>query len=256
VAHISLVPIISVALPTLILGPSAAAATLMAAVIAAAVSVGTKRLERSNAAELQHCTAREAAYNAFLGACDRAWHFRIRSAVDEHFNGTRVHNRTRQRITSAVVRQCNGAVEELRYHSRDFGKAATSLDRLCTEAFESRQLSLATFESARLEVEELLREETGLRRTLAPAQRGKVWQQVKVALETRRVRRGITAHYLIMGPKSEIAPHVQAQVFGMEGEALVHMIRQLRTEWEDLQRGIELQESRAARWRSMGLWPE
>ena len=79
--------------------------TLAAASIAGGIALYVKRLERWNAAELRHSEVRGKAYEAYLAACDRAWHIRIKASVDSYRHREPLAEDEIERIIESINQQ-------------------------------------------------------------------------------------------------------------------------------------------------------
>lgn len=228
--------------------------TLAAASIAATVTLYVKRLDRWNAAELRHSEAREEAYEAYLAACDRAWHLRAKQAIDRHLNtGQVLSDEKFKEIADAVGQQVSSALEEIQRHASNFEKAGPILLHLYHLAFEQNPPNVAGFEDARLSMLEVKRAEEGLRKKLRNARKTSLIERLKERQRVRRILSTVTTIRAVSGPQEdEVIIH---QDHGT-GEGLMYLMNQIVREWEDLQHAVTLQEERSRRWKSRGLWPE
>lgn len=226
--------------------------TLAAAGIGASVALYVKRLERWNAAEARHSEAREKGYEAYLAACDRAWHLRIKASVDEYrHRAAEIAPEDRERIVQSIERQAINALEELKRHSRDFEKAGILLLRLHDVAFMSRRVQPVSFEAARVAVQDLQRQEAGLRKKLGTVRKASIWEERRYRRESQRILRDVKTYHAI-GEDGEVDEIIHQG----DGEAIWHLLQENMREWEEIEKSVALQEARSARWKEMGLWPE
>lgn len=225
--------------------------TLAAAGIGASVALYVKRLERWNAAEARHSEAREKGYEAYLAACDRAWHLRAKASVDEYRHRAAIASEDRERIVQSIGQQAIGALEELQRHSRDFEKAGILLLRLHDVAFMGRRVQPASFEAARVAVQDLQRQEAGLRKKLGTVRKASIWEERKYRRESQRILRDVTTYHSI-GNDGEVDEIIHQG----DGEAIWHLLQENMREWEEIEKSVALQEASSARWKKMGLWPE
>jgi hypothetical protein len=227
--------------------------TLAAASIAAGVALYIKRVERWNAAELRHSEAREKAYDSYLAACDRAWHLRAKQAIDRQLNPDRVISSEKfNEIADTVGQRTLSALEDLQRHASNYERAAPTLLRLYHLAFEQNPPNVPGFEDARISVQELRREEEGLRKTLRRARKASPLRELKARREVHRIMRNVTAFQAVYPNGDEALVY---QDVG-DGEGILYLLKQNMREWTDLQEAVTRQEARSGRWKSMGLWPE
>ena len=225
--------------------------TLAAAGVAGSVALYIKRIERLNAAELRYSEIRENAYERYLAACDRAWHLRVKACVDGRKDIEPPPKEEIEPIERAVVQQAEGAVEDLQRYSRNFEKAAPALLNLHDEAFLRRRLTPIRFEAARVAVQELERQEAGLRKELGLVRKASIREELVMRHKLRRVMGSVSAYRLVDHQGED-----EAILYQGDGEAIWNLVMQNVREWEELEKSVALQESRAIRWKNAGLWPE
>jgi hypothetical protein len=219
------------------------AGTLAAASIAGGVALYIKRLERWNAAELRHSEEREKAYEAYLAACDRAWHLRIKGSVDRYKHRETIPEEKIELISESINQQAVSALEDLQRYSRNYERAGPVLFRLYSQAFEGRFTKPAAFEAARAAFQELQREETGLRKQLGLVRKASLREEFKMRREVRRTLRSVTTMHMVddEGKVDEI-------IHQGDGEAIWYLLQQNMREWEELEQSVTRQESRSVRW--------
>jgi hypothetical protein len=227
------------------------AGALVAAGIAAGAALYSKRLERSNAAELRHSEARERAYEVFLAACDRSWHFRIKKSVDEYHGRDSVSDEEFERIKQAINEQAAGSLQDLQRHSRNYKNAIPILLRLYESAFEGRFPRPAEFEMARVAIQELQREEAGLRGQLGLIQKASRIESFKMRRQIRKKLQNVTTNYAV-NDEGEL----DVIIHQGDGEGILYLLQENMRQWDELDESINRQEIRAIRWKSMGLWVE
>ena len=227
------------------------AGALAAAGIGGGVALYAKRLDRSNAAELRHSEAREGAYEVFLAACDRSWYFRIKKSVDEYHDRESVSDGDFERIVRAINEQAAGALQDLQRHSRDYKSAIPVLLRLYEVAFEERFPKSVEFEAARVAIQELQREEAGLRKRLGLIQKSSRIEKFKMRRQIREKLRNVTTNYGVNDQGQ-----LEVVIHQGDGEGIWYLLQENMRQWNELEESISRQETRAVRWKSMGLWVE
>lgn len=224
--------------------------TLAAAAIAGTVALYIKRLERLNSAELRHSEIREQAYNKFLAACDRAWHLRVKRSVDRYRDRPVLPDDEFNRISSAIDQQAASALEDLQRYSRNYKTAGPILARLHFEACERNDLGVIHFESARSIMQELQREEDGLRKELGLVRKASWRQELRMRRQVRHLMKDVKVIRVIDEEGAE------EEVYHGDGEAIWAIIQGWMKEWDELEASVKRQETRSLRWKSMGFWPE
>jgi len=167
--------------------------TLAAASIAGSVAVYVKRLDRRYAAEQRHSEDRGKAHEAYLAACDRAWHLRTKECVDNYLHPDQALPKGKiMEIGKVVSQHAESAIEDLQRHAGNFKKAAPILLCLYYSAFEQNPPSVAGFEAARVGVNELDRAESGLQEKLGIVRKASLLEQLKMRREVRRVMSNVS----------------------------------------------------------------
>ncbi|MBT2234679.1 hypothetical protein [Nonomuraea sp. NEAU-A123] len=226
----------------------AATATLIAASIAATVALYVKKLDRRNAAEQRHSDARKEAYEKFLAACDRAWHYRLKICLERYDHDIEPNLEDQQKLLDTIDHQCMDAMQSLRLHSQDMEKAMPVLAHLYMEAFERQSPSPNDYEVARHRLEELVRFEIGLRERLSKLSRATAKMHKRAAEEAMSAINSGSPYFPTF-------PGVVIKSY-KDGAQMMRDLHAIMHEWELLRASLKLQETRAQFWRSKSLWPE
>lgn len=227
--------------------------TLAAAGIAAAVALHVRRSDRRADAELRHSEARDHAYQAFMAACDRAWHMRVKRSVDRCQGRDGIPDEEVARIKDLLNQQVALASEELRAHSRDYSVAGPIITLCYDVAFDSKIPTKDNFERARTALQELQRREAGLRGTLGREREASFIRKFILRRQIRAKYKSRTAFRIDYGQGGE---KDEVLVYQGDGEEILDLFNAFTRQWEELEASVGIQEVRSVRWKQLGLWPE
>lgn len=220
---------------------------LLAAIVYGIFVLLGKRMEYANSVEQQHSSAREAAYEKILAACDFAWHFRVQSSLSDALNDYDPPEGEADELGNKAQQQLGSGLEDLRCHSQNPEKAEKTIWPLAYHAFERQRLAAEKFEDARAIVLELLRKETGLRESIRSAQRVSFWKHFQAR---RKYKRLLARINVMQDVENEVSIYQTA-----DGEDFMALLNQFMGEWGALKESATRQDQRASHWRRRGLWP-
>lgn len=166
----------------------AAIIAIVVALIAAAVALYGKILDRSNATAARHAGAREDAYDRLIAAGDAAWYYRTESAVEPNNSETIPQLST---ITDSAIRLFQIGLDRLKEHSDDFEARKPLLYSWYLIAFEEIHAGPQMFENKRDLMVSQRRMESGLLKRIEENIEASFYERLVAGHTVQRVPEGI-----------------------------------------------------------------
>jgi hypothetical protein len=234
---------------------------LACAMIAGAVALYGKHVDRRVALDSRHAQARESAYHSILTAGDVAWNFIARnyvSQVDEHES-------LPEDEKEAGVQRCHAllvqGIDQLEAHAADMNTIRPVLQTFYQTIFANHDGSAAAYEQVRATVVDCRRRDSGLKqllkerpssgwRQLIPTRAVREWRKrLRSQLEQPPLYRGIEVDQIIRTVDG-------VTVVSVADDGNFAAILDEQWAWaSEMRASVATTEARIAHWRKKGTWP-
>jgi hypothetical protein len=215
--------------------------TLLCALLAAVVTLYSKRIDRRTEIEARHAAAREQAYDWLLAAGDAAWFYRTQRALDSD-DKRRSESDT---VGDAALDLFAAGFDRLKESSSDFDRRHSLLEAWYTVAFNDPNAGPRSFESVRDTVVNQRRIETGLIKTIQTTRELSFFERLRVGHTIQRLPGGIEnvirttdGEFLVSGT----------------GEEFIKIMIDMMNYRDELISSREQARSRLKEWRRRGIW--